>query len=215
MGKANTSSWWRFSIRELLATVAIAALAIGLWQTNRRLGETSKALESLRDEVGYLTVQDDQLVHVINVPFEEQHAWRWRLHLPPNSRYRVKTAHGKVRRAGVPEKFTANMNVFPAQEQSGESLFTAKLAKNAEQEWELALLWDRDDMHVPLGTVPAPWLDGPGTAESNVCGLRNTETFEAGEPVVLLRVRVNAKGAALNQPTKPGFLVWLEPAPAP
>ena len=122
---------WAFSIQTLLAVVALVCVSTSHIFTSRELRSTRQELARLRDQVGELSIEDDQAVQVVSVPTPEKHMWRWRLHVPNSAQLVWVIAHDLLPPTGLPRLDSGTFYRFdPAV--PGEYLVIAKLYKNGE-----------------------------------------------------------------------------------
>lgn len=75
----------RVSIREILALVAIVALAIPLYMSTSENSILRSENEALRNEAGLLNIFDEAQVNLIAIPSASLYSQAWRISLPKNS----------------------------------------------------------------------------------------------------------------------------------
>jgi hypothetical protein len=79
----------RFSLRAFLAAVGVVCLVVSNTIAVRELSELRRENRRLRDELGYLTIDDPLQVHVAAARSLEELQWRWRVYVPPGKRIGV------------------------------------------------------------------------------------------------------------------------------
>jgi hypothetical protein len=75
----------RFSLRGFILAIGVICLVVSNAVSIRELRLLRDENQQLRDELGYLTIEDPTRVHVIAVSEIEDWKWRWRLHVPERS----------------------------------------------------------------------------------------------------------------------------------
>jgi hypothetical protein len=108
---------FRFSVRGLLLAVFVVALAVSNFVAYQRLRETAstlrdteRSLETLRSEVGELSIRDPDLVHAVAIPSYESMTYRWRVFLPKSRKFYLNTATGQIPEDGLPDSGTSRIS---------------------------------------------------------------------------------------------------------
>ena len=70
------------SLLSVLLMVTVVALAVPLWKLGRESQKQKAELTTLRNEAGYLTIDDASKLQAIRVKTGNPLIWRWKLHLP-------------------------------------------------------------------------------------------------------------------------------------
>ena len=220
----------RFSLATLILLATIVCLLVALWTTWRRQQEaTSEAkmlrdeIQKYRDEMGYLTITDPSKAHAIGVPAHRNLQWQWRVYLPENRRFQLHVVTGGVPKEGVAGRGRGSGSTTSTF-RSGESLIYAEVQKDRNGQWVF---------HVEEGIAAGSstigihqtherWIEGGAGWSTQHVNPGQTQTFEPGEPIVLLRLRVTeiiekTEGGmvtrrATDEPCD-GLMVWIESAP--
>ena len=92
----------RFSLLTVLLLTTIVGMAIVLVVQWRELGPLRAEVRRLRDEVGYLTIDDDTRPHAIQIDTGEPNHWRWRVYIPAQGKYGLHTRRDHIPQRGLP-----------------------------------------------------------------------------------------------------------------
>jgi hypothetical protein len=216
----------RFSLATLLLVATIVCVLVALWATWRRLQETrielasaEDELQKYRDEMGYLTITDPNKVHAIGVRTPGRLQWRWRVYLPENRRFRLHTVTGAVPKDGIPGP--GGRIGMSSTIQSGEILLHAYVERDHKGQWLLHVDDASGGGSVSIPENNGPWVGGEAGFTFEQVRPGNTQAFQAGAPVVLLRLRVHRivekqeDGTTSHRaPEEPcdGLMIWIEEA---
>jgi hypothetical protein len=230
--RARQARWprLRFSLATLVLLATIVCLAVALWSTSRRFREATLQVEVLqeevqkyREEMGYLTISDPSKVHAIGVPALGRLKWQWRVYLPENRAFRVHAVTGGVPKEGVPAP-PGTRSGSTSTMRSGELLIYAEVQKDRNGQWVLHV--EEGGMSAGSATIGIHqthqrWLEHfSGWIEQVRPG--QTQAFEPGEPIVLLRLRVHEIGEKTDHgrtsghpPEEPcdGLMIWIDQTP--
>ena len=219
---STSRSRLQISIRTFLVVATIAILAVSHWNTSRQLQSAHVELRKLRDEAGYLTLEDRSLVHVMALESPEADAWRWRLFIPKGARYTWHIACEEIPMAAPPTlgKPWSSVSNEPYWNRDNEVLVTAKLLKNDDGNYTLSVRSKIGDSKDQMGglamQVPKEKLEWRSLSPSrhvHVLGKTGTETVEPDGPVILLfnRAMKRTPGGSAEIPDEPmpGFMVWM------
>lgn len=206
---------FRFSLRWYLAGLLVLSLAVSHFLTSRQLGETRQQLVKLRDELGYLTIDDPAMVHAIALETHEPDMWRWRLYFPKGHRYQWRLAYEEIPSRGVPRGgFTAVSNE-PYWEKDSEVLVTAKLLRRDDGDWTLSVTskiggggYQMGSVIMPIPAEKARWMSEVSVFDFSLLGDRGTKTLDPAGPIILLMRR--PRGKQPGGGPMPGIMVWLE-----
>ena len=206
---------YRFSLRGLLLATFLVAICISYWLKHRTLVETQAALENLRNEVGELTIGDEDLLHAIAIPSFEGMTYRWRIHLPTDRKFSLKTAYGMIPESGLPDKEACKIDTRPLDAASvGEQfIFSVAVNQNHLGQWQLV----RDDGTRNLAwRIPddqAKWLQTTSGHNWRQAGDGETVSADENESFFLIRLRKSKKvpgGSTVDMQPTNGILVWIE-----
>jgi hypothetical protein len=218
----------RFSILSALLVLTIAALAVTVWRQNSEISPLRQEVRRLRQELGHLTIDDENKIYAIRVAAPDPDINRFRVYLPKNRKFvlcsRIHTIPGRA--PGQSRK-----DWFASLEGSGG---TSTIDSG---EFTIDVHVDRPDvksdhwnLHHDIngrggGTCGSemPWLNDRRrwTSEAEAGFDQQTER-DADEGLVLFELRQGdlkefAGGYSVTSPDKtkeqPGVMLWIEPAP--
>ena len=104
-----------------------------------KLHRAEAELRQLRNEVGYLSVDDRSKVHVIAVDMNEPDTWRWRIFLPQGVRYSWCLGFGDIPGKGVPQPKLKHTSNEPYSDEDVEVVVTASLRQLDDGDWSLSV----------------------------------------------------------------------------
>ena len=93
----------RISLLSALLLLAVAGMAIVIVQLWREVGPQRQELRQLRNEVGYLTIDDPKRFHAIEVLTNKDWSWKWRIWVPEGETVAARMSLGDVPRDGFPD----------------------------------------------------------------------------------------------------------------
>jgi hypothetical protein len=185
--------------------VTIAALVVAWWVTSQELEEATTELQQYRNEAGQLTITDRDKVHAIGVQVTGSLEWRWRVYLPESREFRLHLVTGDVPKTGAPGPGEA-VGAYTPFRRSGEFLILAKVEKNPRGSWVVAASTPKRKLSSPFQNDA--WLERGGRTVSQI-GPGKTQFVAQGEPMVLLRLRVDQQGRAPEAPCD-GLMISIE-----
>ena len=211
----------RFSLLALLLSAAFICLSVSHWNTSRQLATVQLKLRQLRDEVGYLTVQDRTKFHAVALESSEPNTWQWRLFLPKGAKYKWNIACEAIPMSSPPAQAgtTATSNE-PYWETDNEVFVTAKLREADDGDWTLSVTSkigaSKNQMAGATLKIPRDkiaWMSKISSTDGQVIGSNGTAVRDADAPVILLQRRAckkepNGSYQPADEPM-PGFMVWL------
>jgi len=211
----------RFSLLTLLLASATICLAVSHWHTSRQLATARAQLRQLRDELGYVSIEDKSKFHAVALESGEPNTWQWRLFVPKGVRYQWKIACEDIPQDSPPSRagVTAGSNE-PYWDADNEVLVTARLREADEGNWTLSVTSKiGDSKHQMSGaTLKIPrekieWMSTVSATDGRVIGSHGTDVRAADGPIILLQRRACEKQPnGSYQPSagpRPGFMVWL------
>jgi hypothetical protein len=212
---------WRFSLQTLLLVFAIICLAVPLILQSLKLRDARVELRQLRDQLGYLTVDDRSQVHIIAVDMNEPDTWRWRMFLPQGARYTWCLGYGDIPAKGVPKPKISSTSNEPYSETETEIVVTAKLRQMDDGNWSLSVSSSIGGQRAQMGgarvTIPAEEMRRfreVSSYEGLTRGKRGTEKLDPKGPIDLLQWRTTERQPdGSHQPSvnpMPGYMIWLE-----
>lgn len=215
------SGRWRFSLRTLLLIVVVVCIAIPMAMQTIKLYRAEVELRQLRNEVGYLSVDDRSKVHVIAVDMNEPNTWRWRIFLPQGVRYSWCLGFGDIPAKGVPEPKIKHTSNEPYSDEDVEVVVTAKLRQIDDGDWSLSVSsiiggqrYQMGDARVSVPDEEMRRIHKVSVYEGHTLGTRGTETLDPKGPIVLLQLRTCERQPDRSyKPSAnpmPGYMIWLE-----
>lgn len=216
---SSPSSGPRFSLLAFLLAVTVVCLAVALWNTSTRLNSAESELRKLRNEAGYLTIDDRSKLHAVAIDTGEPNTWRWRMFVPKGVRYEWNIACEDIPMHSPPARPAASaVSNEPYWDTETEVLVTARLRKADEETWTLSVTSKVGDSNDQLGgtTLRIPrekieWMGNTPSVDGQVLGARGTAVRDPDGPIILLQKR----GRVIDPPDGnydvplPGFMVWL------
>lgn len=212
----------RFSLRTFLLVVVGLCVGVGYYHTSRRLREAERELRALRDEVGYLSVEDRTQLHAISIDTDEPNTWRWRLFVPKGHRYSWNIACENIPQNDVPQKpGVSAISNEPYWETHNEVLVTARLRRIDDANSQLSVQsrignsrWQMSDASLRIPNDKLRWMSEISSVDGRVIGSRGTVVRDPKGPIILLQRRPYERqpdGTYEPSPNPmPGFMVWLQ-----
>ena len=209
----------RVSLLAFLLAVTVVCLAVSHWQTSRQLASSQLELRRLRDEVGYLSVDDKSKFHAVALDTDEPNTWQWRLFIPKNHRYKWNLACENIPQHIPPAQAgSTTVSNEPYWETDNEVLVTARLRQNDNKSWTLSVSSKiGDSKHQMAGgtlTIPEDKMSWLGSStDGRVVGSRGTAVRDPDGPIILLQKRPTDRrpdgSYGPSQGPMPGFMIWL------
>ena len=148
------------------------------------------------------------------MPLHDAGNWKWKLYLPPGSKWNVRCSSNHISPAGYQ---TADGPGVQMTCPTGQFTLQAFLSRDVDGARHFSLRIDGTTSSFTLSDVQAKERFDPPTSEYNLAGSPAMEQLEPAERVQLLRLRVNeAAGPSVTGVTaKPtaGLLIYLERQP--
>jgi hypothetical protein len=211
----------RFRLLTMILTIAVALLSVSHFYTTIKLRDSTQKVAKLRDELGYIEVEDRTKVHVLALPTTEIDTWRWRLFIPKGARYAWRLASENIPAAGVPIDGTSGISNENYSARDNEVLVTASLHQRPDGSGDLVvtskIAASRDQMAGASHRIPASDLQWRKTSpghDGHVLGSNSIAILDPAGPIELLKLRSleqqpNGDFAPSKKPM-PGIAVWLE-----
>jgi hypothetical protein len=195
----------RFSLRTVLIVTAFIACGITIWQLQREVGPLRAEVRRLRDEVGFLDVEDQSKVHAIQVRTTDELTWKWRLWIPPGRRYALRVDGGMIPKTGFPTE-GGTIGIYDA----GEMWVEYQVKKDPKSgTWHGQMVTAKG----AVGGGEQKWIEwGSRTGSGEGVG-NSTRVAPADEILVLGRHYYSrtAKSSTKIEDPASGFIIWLEP----
>jgi hypothetical protein len=212
----------QFSLRSLFLLTLIVALGVTSLLMYRRMSDAERQLVRLRNEAGYLKIEDEALFQAIAIPCEEPLTWKWRAYLPKGSNYWWHLNSGTLPARGVLGGGASTRETLP-HTQGIEVVATVSIRKDPEpknKRWLFNLTYrpvDGSEKHGIGTTIPDQVMDQILQAhmtDGECFGELKAETRKRGESVILVKRRIGEQTTAnswiSSSKPQPGFAVWLE-----
>ena len=205
----------RFSLRALLACLAVVAVCVGFATLQSKQSKLLRENELLQQQVstyqrelGHIEVSDPNLVHLIHVPGQEAYVWRWRIYAPKGTEFVGGIATENIPKNDVP---LPTFECWRFVTRSEGTLVTATISRDIDDGYELKL--DLGDGNVYRAKTLLPrseWLDVD--EKGVIAGDRGPLTYTFGEPIRLLCKRgEDSFGRQSGMAEARGLLFWIKP----
>jgi hypothetical protein len=215
---------FRFSLRSFFLFLFFACLigsnlftAREVNRLNEKLSESHRTIEKLQIQVGELVIIDPAKLYAVAIPSYDTLTWRWRLHVPSQTKYGIRLTTHEVSENGIPP------NGESLSLPGGDHEFTAAVRKDRNGEWAINMIFTQQ---TPTGAVGssqqntlavAPdrlqWAAHESGSTSRQAGSNGTESMTPGEPMVLLRHRImrGLDGGSRSTVPEPcdGVMIWI------
>lgn len=204
-----------FSLRTLLGLTLLSCLILALFLTAGRMRVAEREVKVLRDELGYLSVDDRTKIYVISVDAGEEGTWRWRCFLPGGRRYSIHAASTQIPVEGAPlGPAYSGFSNHTVDDGGVEVLVTARLRKTDDGNWRLAVAsrtGGASSQYVPDIALDIPakhlaWQENHHQVLSGTMGLSQTAVADPDEPIVLRSFRPYYKDTTKSGT---GYAIWL------
>ena len=218
----------RFSLRAFFLTLFVLSLLASNLYVSWKWRESRGENDRLRDELGWLKIDDPTRIYVRQVETPEPLSWAWRIYLPPGDRT-LHVGSGAIAETGTKAGSAASILMPPGKGRSGTSprdplqcefTLTARIERNQLGKLQLAVSTPRQRLALALMPQDSAWI-----SDEKRFGLRTTrkiqvvaagsrgqmQSFAADDTVVLLRLRApDDKQAASREPCD-GVMIWFAP----
>jgi len=221
MDEPKRRSRAKISLLSFLLVFSLVGVVFSHWHTSKKLHSLAQEVNKLRNEAGYISVEDESQLHAISLDTGEANTWKWRLFLPKGRRYKWNIACENIPASTPPAKpGVSSVSNEPYWESETNVLVTAKLREKSNGDWTMIVSSKIGDSNDQMGgstlTIPAEkirWLATEGSTEVRLLGSRGTVTRDPQGPIILLQRRPCEKQPNGGyQPSKgpmPGYVIWL------
>ena len=218
----------RFSLRAFLLTLFVLSLIASNLYVSWKWHASRSENDRLREELGWLTIDDPTRICVRQVQTGEPLSWTWRIYLPPGNRS-LHTGSGRIAETGLKADYGGATSLLPGKGRGGTSppdlrdyefTLTARVERDQGGNLQLAVFTPRIRHTLALLPHDSAWisdkkhfgLSSTRKIQVEAAGSRGQiESFAADEAVVLLRLRApDAKQAASREPCD-GIMIWFAP----
>ena len=200
----------RFSLLALLLLVSVAAFATVVWRQHHELRALRGEIQSLRQQLGLLTIDDPEMVYGVEVKEPGGYRWRWRIYLPGGRDFWLHMAH-TVPAEGLPS--FSNSRAFLGMNR-GELTLVAEVRPSENGDRYLYIRSDgnrESGIKSPyLRVEDSDWLNGRAQTITAVAGDETQFSTGPDEPVVILRHRDVSQQTGEESE---GIILWLSDQP--
>ena len=129
---------FQFSLRTALLLIALAAVGISLWVSNRMYKQNEQLRADnirLRNEVGEINVEEggEYKLHAIRAPGDASRTWKWRVFVPAGHTFYLNAVLNQIPAAGD-IAMPSSQVMIP----QGYQTISLELRKNDRNQWQ----WD-------------------------------------------------------------------------
>lgn len=218
----------RISILTALLLLTIAGLTVTVWRQSFEAEPLRQEVRRLRQELGHLTIDDENKIYAIQVPSADIDTRRFRVYLPQNRKFvlcsRIHTIPGKKSGQSRREWFaTLGGSGSTSTIDSGEFTIDVYVKRDDEKPDHWNLHHNINGHGGGLVGSKMPWLNDrrAWTTSAEVSMDKQTER-DADEGLVLYELRQGILkefpgGHSVTPPDEskeqPGVMMWIEPAP--
>jgi hypothetical protein len=236
----------QFTLLNLVLLLTTAAAVVGLFAAYRRISETAARYErilaalrtenkQLREEGGFLTVEDPSRAYAIRLREREPRSWTYRVHLPPGRNYVVAAQVNRLPPLGKPPEFSdggklpsvntisgGNHDSVATGLAPGQYLLTLEVSRQSDDRWAYTLdvrgsgVDNRKGARAGRSQIALDDAEWPATERSFALGgvdLWQSE-HDPQQTLVLLDGRAfgNQPGDSTADSTE-GAMLWIQPNP--
>ena len=216
---------WQFSLRQILVIIAAVGVGAALTTLPLRLATQHAELTRLREEAGYLTIQDPKMINAIAAASPDQHWWKWRVYLPKGRDYEIHIGVGAVPESGyqLPDEgvrmvvdgkriFASNQWQAAILKGGQEYLVEAWVQKNPELgAYGVALRANGMTFSSALSKDQLKWTKASSSTSRGIVTLGSSEVCDPTKPVDLLRGTGQWRKADGTYQDLGGILIWITP----
>lgn len=181
----------RVSLLSLLLLTAVVATSLTTAMLWSEVGPLRRENQRLRDEIGELTILDATKVHLLVLPTDpvEGYEWRWRVYVPPGSKYRVATKSSSQASGGFRSSTSGSGTVL----EEGQHTVGAWLRPGAKAQWHYKAVAGGASTGGSLALENEPsGAIGMSMTSSSVAS-EETKMFDPDKPLRMLDARVETQ----------------------
>jgi len=168
----------RFSVLNILLVMTLVASGITIWRLWREVVPLRSDIRSLRSQLGVLTIDDPQKVHIVQVP-SPGFLWNWRVYLPAGHDYWLSASRRSNSETG-PEMVHAS--VFLGK---GGREINVRIGIDTKNKYVYSLTGEQN---APLlETDGSKTLSGTVMVEEEIAGHKDQLSATLNGPIMLLR----------------------------
>jgi len=205
----------RFSLRTTLIVLFLVGLSLGYVLLLIQNISLQREVEMLRGESGHLTVVDDSLVNVVEVPTESEITWRWRVYAPEGTYFDAGIATDAIPQTGAPP---AGLRDFQIPTDPKGVLVTASVTNDIDGGYVLKLTFGDRSTYSDRTQLPREeFFDG--SANQETAGRGGTVAYPYDQPIVLHRRRLHEQTSPTTRAAPVGdargMMFWITPRKKP
>jgi hypothetical protein len=216
---------WQFSLRQILAIIAAVGVGAALTTLPLRLATQHAEITRLREEAGYLTIQDPKMINAIAAASPDQHWWKWRVYLPKGRDYGIHIGVGPIPKSGYQFPNDTHIAVVDGKELHLQSQWPAGLLKGGQEyvveawvqrspelgAYGIALKANGPTFSHRLAPDQLKWTKAASSTSSGIVTLGSSEVRDPTKPVDLLRATGEWVKADGTYQDLGGILIWITP----
>ncbi|MCO6044501.1 hypothetical protein NG895_11350 [Aeoliella sp. ICT_H6.2] len=201
----------RFSLRTLLLATVFLAMALAIVVLSWELIPLRAEVQRLRDEAGYLTIEDPTKLHAIRLESESPLVWRWKVWVPAGP---GKVWMGaKVGDIPAADQMQVLGGVGTLRHDAQELIVTVAVFQDLDEKWKLSVRFGGSQSKRVLTEEQLSAMRDQSSSFGSGVGA-NTQVCDDEGPLVLLRRRfipkgVNVEGGEYLKTSGSGILVWI------
>jgi hypothetical protein len=212
MNPAVPKRKWRLPVRFSLASMLLLAALLSVTFSHLlyyiRSSATIRRLDAerltMREELGYLEIQDDKKAYVRQLGSMDPLTWRYRVYLPEGT-HRVCVAL-----EWVSDGFPRHVNTARAFSGGQEFILTAGFRRGADGDWVLRTAMPWGASHVPDKWGELAWLTNE-LAHTSPPLTANQRAFAPDQRIEITRCQAWRFARGKGGDPSDGFMVWIEP----
>jgi hypothetical protein len=212
----------QFSLRQILAIIAAVGVGAALTTLPLRLATQHAELTRLREEAGYLTIQDPKMINAIAAASPDQHWWKWRVYLPKGRDYEIYIGVGPIPKSGYQIPGETHFAVIDGKvlrpwpkallKGGQEYVVEAWVQKSPELgAYGVALRANGATSYQQLSQDQFKWTEAASFTSSGIATLGTPEVCDPTKPVDLLREKGQSVKADGTYQDLGGILIWITP----
>ena len=216
---------WQFSLRQILAIIAAVGVGAALTTLPLRLATQHAEISRLREEAGYLTIQDLKMINAIAAASPDQHWWKWRVYLPKGQDYEIRIGVGPIPESGYQFSNDTHIAAVDGKELHLQSQWPAALLKGGQEyvvetwvqkspefgAYGVALRANGATFSQQLSQDQLKWTKAALFTSSGIVTLGSSEVSDPTKPVDLLRASGQWAKADGTYQDLGGILIWITP----
>lgn len=212
----------KISVLNLVLIIAVLASSIGTFGYMLEMTHLKAELKSLRQEAGYLSVEDRTKIHAVRIQTFHENVWSYRIFLPTNQTYYLGTKFNSlspnwklpvVKKPPKPFSIVSIKNGTVIGIKPGEYIVSLSIQK-IENSWKYSLNI-REPGSGGVGTTSIKTIactqnEWPNTSFTLMeSGVTDQENKTVDRKLVLLNLRAGIRSGIASSNSKQGALFWI------